>query len=133
MPTSQVRAGVVDGNNLRLALRYMMQALGATGGPKMAGFAVKALLVCREAVGVMPQYCQHLLQVRVPRPVPRATLCCPLRCHGLPPLRGRWDALAAMHKAFLCCACARHAFRNCQTRGLQVVSLVVQMRGMAGA
>jgi hypothetical protein len=54
---------VVEGNNLRLALRYMMLALQNQGVPKMAAFAVEALLVCKEQLGAMPQYCQHLLQV----------------------------------------------------------------------
>ena len=53
---------MVEGTNLRLALRYMMLAL--QGVPKMAAFAVEALLVCKEQLGAMPQYCQHLLQVR---------------------------------------------------------------------
>lgn len=58
-----MRLGVVEGNNLRLALRYMMLALQNQAMPKMAAFAVEALLVCKEQLGAMPQYCQHLLQV----------------------------------------------------------------------
>ena len=55
---------MVEGANLRGALRYMLQALQTQGLPKMTGFAVKALLVCKAQLASMPPYLQHLLQVR---------------------------------------------------------------------
>ena len=62
-PCAQVRSGVVEGANLRAALRLMLQALQAQGLPKMTGFAVKAMLVCKAKLAAMPPYLQHVLQV----------------------------------------------------------------------
>lgn len=59
---AQVQRGLVDGNNLRLALQLMLTAVKEQS-PKMLTFGVNALLVCQERLTSLPQICQAVLQV----------------------------------------------------------------------
>ncbi len=62
---AQVQRGLVDGNNLRLALQLMLTAVKEQS-PKMLTFGVNALLVCQERLASLPQICQAVLQVMMP-------------------------------------------------------------------
>ena len=65
---AQVQRGLVDGNNLRLALQLMLTAVKEQS-PKMLTFGVNALLVCQERLTSLPQICQAVLQVPNLRPL----------------------------------------------------------------
>ena len=59
---AQVQRGLVDGNNLRLALQLMLTAIKEQS-PKMVTFGTNALLACQERLATLPQICQAVLQV----------------------------------------------------------------------
>ncbi|KAK9916879.1 hypothetical protein WJX75_008268 [Coccomyxa subellipsoidea] len=87
-----VQRGLVDGNNLRLALQLMLTAVKEQS-PKMLTFGVNALLVCQERLTSLPQICQAVLQVPAVREAsPELAQLCERVVAGADPAAGVAEA-----------------------------------------